>query len=298
MSKNRPYPGYYIAFEAIDCAGKTTQIERVKHWLDCEGFSTFFTREPGGTDSPVAEQIRQIILNPENKDMTPKTEALLFAASRAQAIPTTIRPHLEAGDIVISDRSVYSSYAYQGCGRELFASSTLVEDTNGNLTRRTFGPMFSFNRWATEEYLPDCIFYLRIPYEVMLERKAARGIPTDRIEAEQHDFYEKVIAEYDRMARSRANFVAIDGTKDADTVYYTIINVLRKFMMADEVGKYKKLVEPKKIYRNQLDYLKMGKTKWLDASVEDFEEAQKIAQQSYRYDGNIDDVDVDLSDLF
>ena len=160
------------------------------------------------------------------------------------------------------------------------------------------GPMFSFNRWATEEYLPDCIFYLRIPYEVMLERKAARGIPTDRIEAEQHDFYEKVIAEYDRMARSRANFVAIDGTKDVDTVYYTIINVLRKFMMADEVGKYKKLIEPKKIYRNQLDYLKMGKTKWLDASVEDFEEAQKIAQQSYRYDGNIDDVDVDLSDLF
>ena len=282
MSKNRQYPGYYIAFEAIDCAGKTTQIERVKHWLDCEGFSTFFTREPGGADSPIAEQIRQIILNPENKDMTPKTEALLFAA----------------GDVVISDRSVYSSYAYQGCGRELFAPFTLKKDTNGNLTRQMLGPMFSFNRWATEGCLPDCIFYLRIPYEVMLERKAARGIPTDRIEAEQHDFYEKVIAEYDRMARSRANFVAIDGTKDADTVYYTIINVLRKFMMADEVGKYKKLVEPKKIYRNQLDYLKMGKTKWHDASVEDFEEAQKIAQQSYRYDGNIDDVDVDLSDLF
>lgn len=298
MSEDRAYPGYYIAFEAIDCAGKTTQIERVKHWLSCEGFSTFFTREPGGTDSPIAEQIRQIILNPENKDMTPKTEALLFAASRAQAIPTTIRPHLKAGDVVISDRSVYSSYAYQGCGRELFAPSTLEEDNNGNLTRQTRGPLFSFNRWAIGEYMPDCVFYLRIPYEIMLERKAARGIPTDRIEAEQREFYEKVIAEYDRMARSRANFVAIDATKDADTVYYTIINVLRKFLMAEKVGKYKKIVEPKKIYRNQLDYLKMGKSKWHDASAEHFEEAQKILQQSYRYDGNIDDIDVDLSDLF
>lgn len=294
----RDYPGYYIAFEAIDCAGKTTQIERVKHWLSCEGFNPFFTREPGGTDSPIAEQIRQIILNPENKDMTPKTEALLFAASRAQAIPTTIRPHLEAGDVVISDRSVYSSYAYQGYGRELFTPSSLVTDDYGNLTRKSTGPLFFTNKWATEDCMPDCVFYLRIPYEVMLERKAARGIPTDRIEAEQRDFYEKIIAEYDRMARSRANFIAIDGTKDEDTVYYTIINILRQFLRVAEVGKYKKIKEQKKIYRNQLDYLKMGKTKWHDASAETYEEAQKIAQQSYRYDGNIDDIDVDLSDLF
>lgn len=294
----RDYPGYYIAFEAIDCAGKTTQIERVKHWLSCEGFNPFFTREPGGTDSPIAEQIRQIILNPENKDMTPKTEALLFAASRAQAIPTTIRPHLEAGDVVISDRSVYSSYAYQGYGRELFTPSSLVTDDYGNLTRKSTGPLFFTNKWATEDCMPDCVFYLRIPYEVMLERKAARGIPTDRIEAEQRDFYEKIIAEYDRMARARANFIAIDGTKDEDTVYYTIINILRQFLRVAEVGKYKKIKEQKKIYRNQLDYLKMGKTKWTDASAETYEEAQKIAQQSYRYDGNIDDIDVDLSDLF
>lgn len=294
----RDYPGYYIAFEAIDCAGKTTQIERVKHWLSCEGFNPFFTREPGGTDSPIAEQIRQIILNPENKDMTPKTEALLFAASRAQAIPTTIRPQLEAGNVVISDRSLYSSYAYQGSARGLFAPSSLREDSYGNKTRRTLGPLVSTNQWATENCVPDCVFYLRIPYEVMLERKAARGIPTDRIEAEQRDFYEKIIEEYDRMAHTRANFIAIDGTKDEDTVYYTIINILRQFLRAAEVGKYKKIKQQKKIYRNQLDYLKMGKTKWLDASAETYEEAQKITQQSYRYDGNIDDIDVDLSDLF
>ena len=109
--------GIFITIEGPDGAGKSTQIELLKNYLEEKGYDSVVTREPGGT--PISESIRNIILDPVNKMMDPMTEALLFASSRAQHVSELIRPALEEGKIVLCDRFMDSSIAYQGYGRGL-----------------------------------------------------------------------------------------------------------------------------------------------------------------------------------
>lgn len=263
IQKRKKHPGLYIAFEGIDCTGKSTQIQRLKRWLELEGYLSFVTHEPGDSECALSEKIRNLLLDPENK-IDPRTEALLFAASRAQAIPESIAPHLKNGEVVLSDRSVYSSLAYQGKGRKLASDYLYSQVVMGNSGHAALihDPLLVFNHWAIHGLYPDLTFYLRLPYEEMIKRKEQRGIPTDRIEAEQRDFYEKTISGFDGLARSLSNFVIIDASKTEIEVFQDIVNVLRQviggFILTSTITPAPQPKLEKKVYRTALDYAKMG----------------------------------------
>lgn len=263
IQKRKKHPGLYIAFEGIDCTGKSTQIQRLKRWLELEGYLMFITHEPGDTECALSEKIRSLLLDPENK-IDSRTEALLFAASRAQAIPETIAPHLKNGEIVVSDRSVYSSLAYQGKGRGLSSDQLYSQAVaaRAGCTTHVHDPILVTNHWAIHGLYPDIVFYLRLPYEEMIKRKEERGIPTDRIEAEQRAFYEKTIAGFDGLAKSLSNFVIIDASKTEIEVFQDIVNVLRQiiggFILTSTITPAPQPKIEKKVYRTALDYAKMG----------------------------------------
>jgi len=132
--------GYFISFEGGDGAGKSTQINKLKEYCEKQGYDVVLTREPGGTD--IGEKIRQIILDPENSKMADMTEAFLYAASRAQHVEEVIKPAIEAGRIVICDRFVDSSIAYQGYGRGLGECVGII------------------NEYAVNTYMPYVTFLL------------------------------------------------------------------------------------------------------------------------------------------
>lgn len=230
--------GLYIAFEAVDGAGKTTQIKLLKQWLEHEHYSVFTTREPGGTDCEIAEKIRSLILDPHNSAMLPQTEALLFAASRTQSINEIIIPHLENKEIVLSDRSVGSSLAYQGYGREL----------NVNAIKR-------INDFGMENYYPDFTFYLQIPYEEVMKRKAARGYDIDRMEASDKDFFMRSIEGFDTIARRNSTWITIDATGDIDKTQTTIRMLMRSIFSMDKWRVKKTATQKRAEARTKADYV-------------------------------------------
>ena len=137
--------GYFISFEGMDGSGKSTQIIKIKDYLEKNGFEVVLTREPGGTE--IGEKIRKIILDPENSSMTALTEAMLYAASRAQHVEEKIKPEISAGRIVICDRFVDSSIAYQGFGRGLGASISEVGSCWLYAGCYFFAETETWNRW-------------------------------------------------------------------------------------------------------------------------------------------------------
>lgn len=205
--------GLYIAFEAVDGVGKTTQMKLLQEWLEKnQHYPVFTTREPGGVDCDIAEQIRSIILNPANKAMAPETEALLFAASRAQSVNEVIKAHLENKEIVLSDRSVYSSIAYQGYGRGL----------NVNEIKK-------INNFAIDSCKPDFVFYLQLSYKEVMERKRARGADIDRMEEVDKEFLMRAIEGFDTLAHGDS-WITIDASKDIDTTQTTIRILMRSIL--------------------------------------------------------------------
>ena len=205
--------GLYIAFEAVDGVGKTTQMRLLKEWLErVQHYTVFSTREPGGTDCDIAEQIRSIILNSANKAMAPETEALLFAASRAQAVNEVIKPHLANKEIVLSDRSLYSSLAYQAYGRGL-----------------NFYDVKRINTFAVDTCKPDFVFYLHLPYDEIMKRKAERGQDIDRMEDVDKGFLLRTIQGFDIMAKSDS-WVTIDASKDIDATQTTLRMLMRSIL--------------------------------------------------------------------
>lgn len=195
--------GLFITFEGPDGSGKTTVSTAVIERLQKEGYSVQYTREPGG--SKIAEEIRDVILDPENTEMDARTEALLYAASRRQHLVEVVLPALDAGVTIISDRFVDSSLAYQGYGRKIG-----VEE------------VYSINHFACEGHLPDKTIFLNIPAEVGLERISTRK-SLDRLDQESKDFhkmvyegYQKVISMYpDRMVILDANRKLEDVIEEA-----------------------------------------------------------------------------------
>lgn len=189
--------GLFISFEGPDASGKTTQIRLLADKLRERGLQPLLTREPGGTS--VGERIRDILLDRTCKEMTAMTEMLLYAAARAQHVEEVIRPALEAGRIVISDRFTDSSIAYQGSGREL-----------GNLVAE-------INETATGGLLPDLTFLLVTMPSSMRER-----IPSgqeDRLEAEQDSFHERVLEGFLEIQRRHPDrIVLIDGSRSIQTI--------------------------------------------------------------------------------
>lgn len=239
--------GLYIAFEGIDGTGKTTQMNLLKHWLERLGYTVFLTREPGGTDCQIAEQIRQVILDANNEQMLPVTEALLFAASRAQSVNEIIVPHLENKEIVLSDRSIGSTIAYQGYGRHLKTA------------------FLQYINRAIMKHQPNYTFYLRIPYEEALARRAQRqGVDVDRIEAADQTFYENVITGFDACSKMYKNWYAIDATKTIDETQTALRILTRKILtlpawVKKEEPEWCKPVK-KKQYRNHYDYQNLPHT--------------------------------------
>ncbi len=183
--------GMFITFEGGDGAGKSTQINLAKDYLEEKGYDVVLTREPGGTK--IGEKIREVLLDRENGEMDPLTEAMLYAASRAQHVKEVIAPALEAGKVVISDRFADSSYAYQAYARNL-----------GDC-------VFDINAYAVGEYVPDRTFLLKVDPAVG-KKRLANG-QEDRIEMEKLDFHQKVYDGYcslERMYPDRIVGIAAD----------------------------------------------------------------------------------------
>lgn len=172
----------FIAIEGMDGSGKSTQMELLRQYFEQRHQAVVITREPGGTD--IGEQIREVLLRPENRVMAARTEALLYAASRAQHVVELIEPALAAGKIVISDRYVVSSYVYQGIARGLGLET--VE---------------RINQFAINGRVPDLTIFLFVSQEQALRRKKAQK-ELDRLEAESMPFHTKVNQGFRQLAES------------------------------------------------------------------------------------------------
>lgn len=201
----------FISFEGGEGSGKTTCIKKVVETLEKEGRNVVLTREPGGT--PISEEIRNIILDKKNTDMDPRTEALLYAASRRQHIVQKILPALKEGKIVITDRFLDSSLAYQGGARGLGVDT-----------------IYNVNQYATEGLEPDVTFFFDIEPEEGLRRIAANaGREVNRLDVEKLSFHHAVRQEFLALEkRFPKRYVVIDASKDKEHVYMDVINEIHK----------------------------------------------------------------------
>ena len=202
--------GYFITFEGGEGAGKSIQIEILASHLREEGYPIVVTREPGGTR--IGEQIRAITHDTENVDMEATTETYLMAAARAQHVTQIIEPALTAGKIVLCDRFVDSSIAYQGYGRKLGA------DTITDL-----------NALAINGAKPDLTLLLSVTPEVGNKRRSKSDKTKDRLDLQQHDFYSRVHDGYLALAKQEPNrYVVIDAGKSIETVAGSVWESVKK----------------------------------------------------------------------
>ena len=189
--------GLFITFEGGDGSGKTTQVALLTEWLTGQGQTIVHSREPGGTD--LGGELRDIVLH-RRGHIAPRAEALLYAADRAHNIATKVRPAIERGEIVIQDRYLDSSVAYQGAGRVL--DPTEVRDVS---------------LWATEGFMPHLTVLLDLDVAVGRGRLDDARDTYDRLEAEQQDFHERVRAGYLELAAAEPErFLVLDATNSVD----------------------------------------------------------------------------------
>lgn len=197
--------GLFISFEGIDGCGKSTQLAMLAAWLRDRGIEPVQLREPGGT--VLGEQLRAVLLDPATGAIAGSAEALLYAASRAQLIEEVVRPALRAGRVVLADRYVDSSLAYQGAGRGLGVDE-----------------VFAANRLAIGDVLPDQTLYVRVDPQLSAQRRAAHLDDDDRIEAAGDAFFQTVAAAYDELARRHpARISTIDGARAREQVFSDIV---------------------------------------------------------------------------
>jgi dTMP kinase len=195
-----PTQGIFIAFEGGEGTGKSTQSKLLSEWLEQEGESVVLTREPGGTD--LGKDLRKILLGHETGAISPRAEALLYAADRAHHVYSVIRPALDRGDVVITDRYFDSSAAYQGAGRVLNPAEVA-----------------RISRWATESLYPTLTILIDVPAEIGLGRLQSR----DRLEAESNDFHERVRQEYLQIAMmDPERYFLVDGTQPVNEIHRQI----------------------------------------------------------------------------
>lgn len=196
--------GLFITMEGTDGAGKTTQIKLLEEYLLNKGYKVVCTREPGGT--PISEKIREIIIDKNNTEMTDMTEALLYAASRAQHVNEVILPTLKEGGIVISDRFLDSSIVYQGFARSI--GERLIKN---------------INKYAVGDLEPDITFLLKLKPEDGLARKKEQA-ELDRLEAEKFSFHQRVYDGYVRLSkRCKERIQVVDALKSVDEIHNSIV---------------------------------------------------------------------------
>tara|TARA_R110002072_G_scaffold3830_7_gene27407 strand:+ start:1535 stop:2173 length:639 start_codon:yes stop_codon:yes gene_type:complete len=204
--------GCFISIEGVEGVGKTTNLAFLQSLLTSKGISFITTREPGGT--PVAEKIRDLLLDKNNGDMTDIAELMLVFAARAQHVESLIEPALERGDWVICDRFTDSTYAYQGGGRGM--SLQLIQQIDSV---------------ALKEYQPDVTILLDLPIEIGLERASLRG-ELDRFERESASFFERVRATFlTRAADNPDRIFVIDAGQSLESVQIAIEAALQKSLV-------------------------------------------------------------------
>lgn len=195
-----------ITFEGIDGCGKSTQIEKLKTYLESKGLSVMLCREPGGT--VLSEKVRSLLLH-EDIEMDAVTEMLLFSAARSQLISEKVRPALERGEIVIMDRFYDSTTAYQGYGRQSAAT----------------GQIDTLNRLATHDTVPDITFYLQISPDVAASR--TKSAEKDRMERAGDGFFKRVADGYNHLAETEERFITIPADRPIDQIHVEIIAALQ-----------------------------------------------------------------------
>ena len=201
---------FLITFEGIDQSGKSTQLELLKSAAREAGLDVLSVREPGGT--PLGERIREILLGPEHADMDAWTEALLYAAARAQLVKDVIKPALMQGRIVLSDRFIDSSLVYQGIARGLGVERIL-----------------DLNLGATGGLMPDLTLVFHLDVAGSRERLAGRGTAEDRIEGEPLEFHEKVEAGYRQLEEKYPGRIAgIEAAGGIEEVHAKVIALCRE----------------------------------------------------------------------
>ena len=201
--------GMFITLEGSDGSGKTTQIELLKEYFEERGPDVVITREPGGTG--ISEKIRDIILDKDNTEMVPMTEALLYAASRAQHVAEKIKPALEQGRTVICDRFTDSSIAYQGFGRGL-----------GDCVR-------IINEYAVGGIVPDITFLMKMDPKVGKDRISEDE--QDRLEREKMDFHRKVYDGYIALEKKYDRIVGIDASGSIEDIHREIVSYIESHLM-------------------------------------------------------------------
>ncbi len=206
-----------MTFEGLDGSGKSTQLRRLKEWLQAEGHSVTTTRQPGGTR--VGDRIRALLLDTRTESLAPLAELGLMFSDRAQAIAEVIEPALQSGNIVLCDRFTDSSEAYQGGGRQL--GSQVVRDLHAALC---------------SGLQPDLTLLLLPDFDVSLQRArrrnqravAATGKDENRFESENAAFYRRVFDKYQEIAaREPSRVVAIDSNGNIDEVHQRVVEVVR-----------------------------------------------------------------------
>ena len=197
-----PTKGTFIVFEGGEGIGKSTQAKLLKQWLEQEGESVVLTREPGGSDLGI--EIRKILLSHSTGEISPRAEALLYAADRAHHVFSVIRPALAAGQVVIGDRYFDSSIAYQGAGRVLEP-----------------GEVARISRWATESLFPTLTIIIDLPAEIGLGRLKSK----DRLESQPLAFHERVRQEFLQLALlDPERYFVVDGNKSIEDTHTAIIS--------------------------------------------------------------------------
>jgi dTMP kinase len=210
--KRPPSTGIFVVFEGVEGAGKGTQIALAERYLEEKNLDVLVTREPGGTE--IGERLRSMLLDHDTGALEPRTEALLFAASRAQHVTSVLRPALAEGKFVICDRYIDSSLAYQGWARGLGEPDVLT-----------------LNVWATQGLFPDLVILLHLEPEEGLRRV---GQP-DRMEAEGSEFLDKVSDGYLKIAEEHPErFVVIGSSRSAEEVHADVRAALDRVMRERE----------------------------------------------------------------
>lgn len=189
--------GIFISIEGSDGSGKSTQLSYIREYFERNSIDAVFTREPGGTS--ISEKIREIILDPANEEMAPLTEAMLYAASRAQHVRELIVPALSEGKNVICDRFVDSSIAYQGYGRELGDCVAII------------------NGFAVDGFMPDYTFFLDL--DPAVGRGRIKSADFDRLEKEKLTFHQRVYDGYMKLMEENPDrFIRIDASRTVEEV--------------------------------------------------------------------------------
>lgn len=206
--------GHFISMEGSDGCGKSTQIAKLKDWLEQRGYEVVLTREPGGC--PISERIREIILSLDSRGMSPECEALLYAASRVEHVREVIEPALKSGKIVICDRFLDSSIAYQAYGREL--GEDFIRQINAPAAKRV---------------KPEITLLLQVD-RASARARMAKGAPLDRLEIEKEDFFARVDRGFEAVRDAEPDRVyPIDASRSIDEVFGDVRRVVEKALSSE-----------------------------------------------------------------